>query len=108
MIIPTKPITTPTEMAEAQLQRYICLSEGKYHIGIDQPELTGTVTTKKGYKAEYKYEANGIIRYQFTIEQKVEELSHAPLYSKNESLNNNEISASIGSIIAFATPCGVS
>ena len=96
-----KTIHADKDKAEAQLQRYICLSEGKYCIGIDQPELTGNFTHDNRFKVEYKYAENGIIRYQFTIEKKAEELSHAPISLKNESLNNNEISASIGSIIVF-------
>jgi RHS repeat-associated protein len=96
-----KTIHADKDKAEAQLQRYICLSEGKYCIGIDQPELTGSFTHDNRFKVEYKYAENGIIRYQFTIEKKAEELSHAPISLKNESLNNNEISASIGSIIVF-------
>ena len=96
-----KPITTPTDIAEYQLQRYICLSEGKYYIGIDQPELTGTVTSEKGYKAEYEFADNGIIRYQFTIEQKVKELSYEAIFSKITSPNSNEVSVSIGDIMVF-------
>lgn len=97
-----KPKSTPQDKAEAQLQRYICLSEGTYTIGINQPELTGTFTSERGYDVEFWYGENGIIRYKFSKKQQAEELSHAPLSSKNESLNNSEISASIGDMVVFA------
>ena len=97
-----KPKTTPQNKAEAQLQRYICLSEGSYYIGVDRPELTGSFSSKRGFDVEFYYGENGIIRYQFSKKQRVEELSSAPISSKNESLNNNDISASIGSIIVFS------
>ncbi len=97
-----KTIHADKDKAEAQLQRYIRLSEGKYCIGTDQPELTGNFTHDNRFKVEYYYAENGIIRYQFTIEKKAEELSHAPISSKNESLNNNEISASVEDVIVFA------
>ena len=101
-----KPFTTPKSLAVSQLKTYVALSDGKYVIGQNRPELTGEIPSKHGYTIKFYYMGDGIIQYSFYKKLSVKKAVPIITQQSNENrMNAGNVAiisgAAIGAYFAF-------